>query len=75
MFDDKSYLRSKTYFQMQQLCRIFCTITEETIKDIKETQSKVLFVVGVKFCGSEGFEGDFEALSTKWNEHTTDQIA
>jgi hypothetical protein len=32
-------------------------------------------VVGVKFCGSEGFEGDFEALSTKWNEHTTDQIA
>jgi hypothetical protein len=36
MFNEKSFPRSKKYFQMQQLCRIFTNSIEETIRDLQK---------------------------------------
>jgi hypothetical protein len=35
MFDDKGFPKSKKYFQMQQLYRIFNNYVEETIRDLQ----------------------------------------
>jgi hypothetical protein len=63
---------------MQQLCRMFCTIIEETIRDIEQ------FKVGTLSWAKrdptwdrnwvERFEHEFKALETEWDEYTADQI-
>ena len=74
MFDTKPFLRSKTYFQMQQLCRIFRTIVEETIKNIQWTQTQVLSQGKRHFKRRVAFEDEFEALAIEWERHTADNV-
>ncbi len=75
MFDGKSFLRSKTYFQLEQLCRIFSSSIEETIQDIQQTQFESLHEFKALFEEREGFVNEFEALSNEWGERTTFQVA
>jgi hypothetical protein len=35
MFDDKDFSRSKLYFRLQQLCRIFTSCIEETLRELQ----------------------------------------
>jgi hypothetical protein len=75
MFNDKSFLRSNTYFQMQQLCRIFFSAIEETIRDMEENQEQTLPQIRNQPSKRENFNRDFEALSTEWDKHKADPIA
>ncbi|PMD42964.1 hypothetical protein L207DRAFT_288847 [Hyaloscypha variabilis F] len=78
MFDDDSFSRSKNYFQMQQVCRMFGTSIEETMRDIEEFKAKVLSWVkhdySWRYDRPEGFEHEFKGLSTEWDKYTTGQI-
>jgi hypothetical protein len=75
MFDDSLYLRSKVYFRMEQLCRIFSCSVEETIKDIKKTQSENMRSFKNQYRWDKNFASDIEVLETEWNKSTADQTA
>jgi hypothetical protein len=80
MFDDDSFSKSKTYFEMQQLCRMFGISIEETIRDIEQFQEHVLGWVRFehkedKYNKLEGFEREFKRLSTEWDKYTVGQIS
>lgn len=76
MFDDDLFSRSKTYFQMQQLCRIFGAIIEETIRDIEDFKEDTLSRVGNSYDERfQGFEREFKYLSNEWDKYTAGQIA
>jgi hypothetical protein len=77
MFDDDSFSRSKNYFQMQQVCRMFGTSIEETMRDIEEFKVEVLSWVTYYNWGYdklEGLERELKCLSTEWDKYTTGQI-
>lgn len=70
IFDDGMLSRSKTYFRMLQLCRIFGKTIEETIRDLE-----------VANVGSDqffkqwlGFESS-KKLSEDWDIYTWKQVA
>jgi hypothetical protein len=42
MFDDKSFSRSKLYFNIQQLCRVFSACIQETIGNLHGHRNKFL---------------------------------
>jgi len=75
MFDDKSFLRSKAYFRMQQLCRIFGNTVDETIRDLRSTQAHIFDMYGETLKTSWISESGFEVLCKEWDEMTTNQIA
>ena len=59
---------------MQQLCRIFRTIVEETIKHIRWTQTRVISQSKRHFKRRVAFEDEFEALAIEWERHTADNV-
>jgi hypothetical protein len=76
MFDDKLFLKSKTYFRMQQLCRIFGDTIEQTSIDLRKTQS-ILFDQFRKQLTEFWMRGNnsaFESLCKEWDDKTANQV-
>jgi hypothetical protein len=69
MFDDKPFPKSKLYFNMLQLTRLFIGCIEETIRDLHIARDRFMSNRTFELRKSDhNFKNDLEKLSIEWTK-------
>jgi hypothetical protein len=69
MFDDKPFSKSKLYFDMLQLTRLFIGCIEETVRELHITHDRFIHHPNIKLATKDqNFKNDMNNLSIEWIE-------